>query len=303
MKYRQKPRPTSRRSSRQSAMASLIRRLLVAAAVMTLAMAVGSGDRAQPVSSASISGSLERLAVKNGVITIAPGGSTDSVLELGNEGRDLASTGALYFRPDNTTAGTYFSKSADNTQNLLLTGNLHVLDGITLGGVRRTTWPAGDGWAVTADDNLKPQDPASAVELSATQGLVVYQNTSLASGYDGLRVSNVQAGAPAADFGVGWFETRDSLEVTGGAYVCMIAGAGRCEADQQFRGQVWTSANDGQQANDSGPDADAIDGLDAYFLDNCGNFGGDVFCLCSMNEYGSPNCTLLYPGGEPWASG
>jgi hypothetical protein len=297
-----KTRPTKHRhrQRRLSVGPAWLRRLTVTVAVIVLLMSVASGDRAKPVSSASLSGSLERLAVKNGVITIAPGGSADSVLEIGNEGRDLASTGVLYFRPNNTTAGSYFSKSADNTQNLLLTGNLHVNDGITLGGVRRTTWPAGDGWAVTADDNLTPQDPASPV---APGGLNVYQNTSLASGYDGLRVSNLQAGAPAGDFGTGWFETKDSLDVTGGAYVCMTAGAGQCEANPQFRGQVWTSANDGQQPDDSGPDADAIDGLDAYFLDDCGGGGGGVHCLCSMNEYGSPNCMLLRPDGGPWPPG
>ncbi|MBI4090145.1 MAG: hypothetical protein HY421_01965 [Candidatus Kerfeldbacteria bacterium] len=300
------PRSKKNRRVRMHRNSFSARRLALAGLSIALILAATSSNRSQPVSSASVSGSLERLAVKNGVITIAPGQPQDSVMELGHEGQDIASTGLLYFRPNNTTAGTYFFKSADNTQNLLLTGNLRVSGGITLGGQRQTTWPGGDGWAVAAG-NLTPQDPATSVELSAFgNSLRAFGNTSLASGFDTLRITNL-SGAPAVDFGSAYVTVNDEVSVGGGAYVCMDPGNGCQAAAPQWRGQVWTTVNDGPQpdgtpdysggpdAGGAGPDADTIDGLNTYLVDDCGGKGGGVYCFCSINTYGSPTCILMWP--------
>ncbi|MBI5405337.1 MAG: hypothetical protein HY976_03880 [Candidatus Kerfeldbacteria bacterium] len=52
-----------------------------------------------------------KLGVYQGVFAIIPGGSGDSVLEIGNAGRDIASTGSLIVRPGGSAttsgAGTY----------------------------------------------------------------------------------------------------------------------------------------------------------------------------------------------------
>lgn len=40
-----------------------------------------------------------KLAVYQGVVSIVPGGAGDSVMEIGNAGRDIASTGGLFLRP------------------------------------------------------------------------------------------------------------------------------------------------------------------------------------------------------------
>lgn len=45
-----------------------------------------------------------KLGVYQGVISVVPGGAGDSILEIGNAGRDIASTGSLYLRPGTNQA-------------------------------------------------------------------------------------------------------------------------------------------------------------------------------------------------------
>ncbi len=80
---------------------------------------------AGPITGGSGNPPYTKLGVYQGVIAVIPGGSGDSVMEIGNAGRDIASTGSIYFRPNSTGAGSYFSGSG-NTQNLFLNGNLGV---------------------------------------------------------------------------------------------------------------------------------------------------------------------------------
>ncbi len=92
------------------------------ALVVTLALARSS----LPATSAPVTPSAtSKLTVYQGVVVVAPGGVGDDVLELGNAGRDIASTGAIYLRPNSTGGSSYFSGSG-NTQNLYLSGNLGV---------------------------------------------------------------------------------------------------------------------------------------------------------------------------------
>ncbi|MBI4092863.1 MAG: hypothetical protein HY420_02980 [Candidatus Kerfeldbacteria bacterium] len=95
------------------------------------------------VKSASVTGAPEKLKVTAGVLIVNTGAASDSILELGNAGRDIVSTGDIYFRPDNTSAGLRFSgNTTDNTQDLLVTGDLSVGRNICLGGVCQSAWPS-----------------------------------------------------------------------------------------------------------------------------------------------------------------
>lgn len=46
-----------------------------------------------------------KVSVYQGVISIIPGGGTDSIMEIGNAGRDIASTGSIYLRPGTINGG------------------------------------------------------------------------------------------------------------------------------------------------------------------------------------------------------
>lgn len=70
-----------------------------------------------------------KLGVYQGVLSIVPGGASDSVMEIGNAGRDIGSTGAINIHPDAATvtiASNFarFSDTGGGQTGLALTGSL-----------------------------------------------------------------------------------------------------------------------------------------------------------------------------------
>lgn len=73
-----------------------------AALIVLGAIAVFSSARtvtAGPITNGPGVAPFVKLGVYQGVISVVPGGVTDSILEIGNAGRDIASTGSIYLRP------------------------------------------------------------------------------------------------------------------------------------------------------------------------------------------------------------
>lgn len=54
----------------------------------------------------TISGATQKLTVYQGVAMIVPGGAGDSMMEIGNAGRDIISSGDIFIRPNKLATGT-----------------------------------------------------------------------------------------------------------------------------------------------------------------------------------------------------
>ncbi len=152
------------------------------------ALVVAGGARfVAPASSASISGSTQKLNVYQGVVTLVNGKkSVYNALELGNAGRDIAGTANIYFLPGLTAEGSAFvgkqpKCSIDgstcgndndcsqvpqaqtcanrNIQDLSLTGDLIVRGQLCFNGYQDclSAWPTMTSslWALT-DTTLSP---------------------------------------------------------------------------------------------------------------------------------------------------
>lgn len=76
----------------------------VAIAMMTVFLVVQQ-SAAGPITGGMGSPPYSKLSVYQGVISIVPGGLNDHVMEIGNAGRDIASTGSIYLRPGTVNGG------------------------------------------------------------------------------------------------------------------------------------------------------------------------------------------------------
>lgn len=66
---------------------------------------------AGPITGGAGNAPYTKLGVYQGLISVVPGGTTDSILEIGNAGRDIASTGDIYLRPGSlSTAAADFAR-------------------------------------------------------------------------------------------------------------------------------------------------------------------------------------------------
>lgn len=257
------------------------------------------------VDSASVTGAVEKLAVQNGVVTIVPGRLGDSVMEIGNDGRDIASSGSIFFRPNSSNAGSVFYAGAGNTQNFDLTGTLTVNGGISLNGILRTTWPLADYWVVDAGNNVTPS--AASYGVDTPQGFDVFGNSPFGNNFSAVRISN--PGNVAVDFYYPPGLTSSMMEevtgdftVTGGdIYQCgetamrfyaWGSGTPPCITDPISWGKVWTAGNDGIG---SGADADNLSGHDVYLNDNFLGFGAGIYGFCGVTEnLGEDRCELMW---------
>lgn len=253
----------------------LVRRIGVAAAlaVLLVLFRASIGVRSAPLTD----GATERVSITNGVLTIAPGGPSDNVMELGNRGNEIVSTGPIFIMPGGTQAGTRFIGNSDQTQDLSMTGSVTITGRVVLGDPAepsnwRTTWPEPDGWTRTVEPSkayLTPNERTSSIDTgtqpsqSEAYGFGVYAND---PAYSGLNVSNYMADSDAIDFNAHNLEIRGNLNIFPGSLYAYVGG-------QSAR--VWTTDNDG---NGSGLSADKLDGLDTYVAP-CGS---GKLCLCAV---------------------
>ncbi|MBI4092862.1 MAG: hypothetical protein HY420_02975 [Candidatus Kerfeldbacteria bacterium] len=246
---------------------------LAVAAVLSM---IGFLRLALPAWSATITpGANQKVTVYQGVAIVAPGDPGASIMEIGNAGRDIASTGSIFLRPNSTGSGTRFYQctagSCFGLQNLDLTGDLTIgKDLCFFGGDCRSSWPPGTTeWklinvfgpvlqpkvltnAVHVGSPGSPVQGGPALNVAAPGGVATYVNRG--SGYAGLFDGNVSTTADVKVYGT-------------------ITSNGR---------PVWDASNDGQG---SGLDAGKIDGMVVRYEtpDRCTD-GRDqqehLYCLC-----------------------
>ncbi|MFH0828928.1 MAG: hypothetical protein V1907_01995 [Candidatus Kerfeldbacteria bacterium] len=284
---------TRRRQKRKTPLLFLVTRAGVAVALLAVLVVFRSSLNVR--SAVNTDGATEQLKT-NGVITIAPGGASDSVMKLGNHGNMIASTGSIYLRPNGTTAGSRFTGNDDGTQDLIMTGNVTVAGGIVLGEERKTIWPEPDSWmsiVTGSNSDLYPNDTNLSVKTGEQPdnqdafGLSIYENS---TDYSALSVNNsvgrsISFGSP--DEGFNNVDIRGALNIISGYLYVKLPSP---FSDSYKR--VWTADNDGKA---SGLSADVIDGTDTYFA-NCGN--SVCICAVTVGQQNQSHCqnldTMLY---------
>lgn len=243
-------------------MSSMNRWYFISAGVVMALVAVRF---ALPAASAPVTPTAnQRLMVYGGVATVSPGGPGDNQFELGNNGRDLVSSGNIVIRPDrtiSTPSTTRFIGNADGTRSLSVSGDVRLLtDGrrVCLQGDCRTSWAGGGSyWSDRSEGSswwLEPTDLTQGLRLGTASPL-----TSTALEATGLFVSN-RGGGNAATLTGNVFDVN-RLDVYG---TLIINGK-----------PAWTQINDGAG---SGLDSAWLDGLTARF--EHGNRCWGALCLC-----------------------
>ncbi len=121
---------------------------------------------AGPITNGPSSAPFTKLGVYQGVVSVVSN-ADNAALELGYLGRDIASTGDLYFRPSFTARanGAYFTRNG-NSADFYLSGKLclfkHVSNIIDLNSMSCSDgWPSGSGsgsslWTIVADPVADP---------------------------------------------------------------------------------------------------------------------------------------------------
>lgn len=95
--------------------------------------------------------SEKRFTVYNGVISVEGQSGSNDIIQIGNGGRDIVSTGYIYIRPGTangaystpTASGSYFQGVSGNIQNLRLSGSLCLIGSGSWD--CKNTWPTGGG--------------------------------------------------------------------------------------------------------------------------------------------------------------
>lgn len=259
---------------------------------------------AGPVTGGANNPPYVETAVYQGVVSIIPGGAGESLMEIGNLGQDIASTGDLNFRPQgvsgNNTA-VKFTKNGGTGKT-----DLHVYGRLCLAGSCLDTWPTPGGTSYWTQNStwLEP--------LTAGRGLVTDTSGPGTSTSDGFYVfgdhpdaatlvTKTTAGGLALTVD-GISQINGSLDVTGALtrldvlplcgtfpanYTCVYP-------DDYTTSTVWHPGNDGVG---SGLDASKIDGIDFDILHypqdtQCG--AGTTWCICGdFSATNSVECLSL----------
>ncbi len=282
-----------RRTRQRRTTRALIQKIGV---TLTLALLLAVFSDSLQVNSRSISsGAPEQLAITGGVLTIAPGGVGDAVMELGNNGNEIISTDWINIRPNVSAVGTKFVGNADKTQDLLLTGKFDVQGTITLGGIPRSTWPYLDHWKVTQTEQgasmLTPSESNMNLSTGSQQtahpevaGLSLYSNDST---HSALNVTN--NGNTTVDFNNSNLSVYGDFKANGNIYVCSSATAADCHTTGSLYKVLWNKIN---MANFGGIDADTLDDVDTYFVGTC-NGVPNAICLCTTMPASTSRCKIL----------
>ncbi len=238
-------------------------------------------------------------AVYQGVLAIIPAGAGDSIMEIGNTGSDIASTGDLYFRTSQvlgSAAASLVKNSGTGKTDLNLPG------GLCLSGLCKKNWPVGGGGTSYWTTNSTWIEPVS------NRGMYISRAATDASLSGALQVfgDNPVAAVSIDSSGVGDALTVGSalnvygdIEVTGAITVldCPPPGYNCPSPDPWEIGTVWHPGNDGRN---SGLDASLLDGTDLHVLRELYDAGagtnicgepGDItaWCLCGEFESAGAN--------------
>lgn len=173
-------------------------------------------------------GSADRLLVKNGVITVDNTAGGASVLELGNAGREIASTGTLFLRP-----GSLAATQAVQIANVSGASNLYVPGNIGIG----QAGPATRLVVNQGASNIGNSNDAVGVYANSL-GSAIYAQQDNTGGWSGFYSGKVLM---TANGGTWHDPTNHTLIVTngaGGGYVtaleAILSGANSGEAFRAY---------------------------------------------------------------------
>lgn len=248
-----------------------------------------------------------RAAAYQGVVTVIPGNTGDTILELGATGQDIAGSGDIYLRPSSLA-----STVSIRLRNVTGKTDLEVQGKVCLNGSCRDTWPTGGGsntWELVGS-RLIPVTRAYGVSVRGTPttdpAVTVTANNSDAAVF----VSNTSAGASASALKVndgfytdifGDLLINSSGPCPLGGTTCPLTVYNPCTFVFPFRPcvpgfqKVWYRENDGATSTLNAGILDAID-VKTYSSSPLCN-GVDDQCLCGtllgasgFNEY----CVALF---------
>lgn len=276
-----------------------IPRLTIAALVMVVGVVTAMTAQAGSVTNGAGQPPFTETAVYQGVIAVIPGGIGDSLLEIGNQGKDIASTGDIYLRPHSLTGANTGVRVTKNGNSGIT--DLHVYGRLCLAGQCEHTWPSAGGtsfWTQTSTW-LEPSTAGQGLYTASSgvgfggYGLEVYGDHSDAA----LYISKQTAGGTALQ-SASSVEIRGSLNVTGQMTMLDCPPGGNCpDLASMSVGRIWEPANDGRA---SGLDAARIDGFNfrvlrtPYDASACGTGGSGQWCVCGEFEgFGVYDCLNL----------
>ena len=248
-----KPRPTH---------PSTLRWSLVALALIGVSLAsqsIFAGSVTNPGGSP-----VTKLAVYQGVLSIAPGRDTNNVLEFGNNGSDIASTGNIYFRPGRLaeTNSVRFAGTSGKT-------DIYIPGRLCINGACVPPWPSGSGTSLWQQNGVQletintPSTQPRGVEIlnpnaSLVEGGSALEAVGNKNGTSVVYISNTSG--PALQLNAGGY-IRGDLSLTTSNITSPIT------VNYTFNGvpgvgKVWYPGNDGAG---SGLDADMLDSQLLHF--------------------------------------
>ena len=225
-----------------------------------------------------------KMAVYQGVLTIAPGRDSGDILEFGNNGSDIASTGNIYFRPSRLAAtnGVRFDGTSSSGKT-----DVYIPGRLCVNGACITSWPTGGGVS------LWQKNGSQLETITAGRGVeIVTPNTTYAGG-SALSVVGSANGVPAMYISN---TSGPALQINKGGFLRgdLQINTLNVTTPITFNGlKVWYPGNDGIG---TGLDADMLDGENLHLsfkasgTGSCGNnapgaCGGTyAFNLCTDKQ-------------------
>lgn len=238
-----------------------------------------------------------KLAVYQGVISIIPGAG-NSIMEIGNLGKEIISTGTINLRPQKLVAadGAQIVRTAAGKTDLKIPGR------VCINGSCQSQWPVPSGTSLwtTSGTDLFPLTNTHGIysagsNLSNVPTLDIFGNHAEAALY--IKNNNLTytsdttlASNAYALISEGSLWIQGNLDVTGKVTMIENPGTG------PVTGTVWHAGNDGLN---SGLDADYLDSIDFSF-DRSPSVGAACapgspagqFCICAT-FYTSSGCLNL----------
>ncbi len=249
---------------------------------------------AGPVSGSSVK---SNATVYDGVISVAPGGASADIMELGSLGTDIASSGDLYLRPDRLgeSAGVRLTKNGSGTVDL------HALGGVCLSAQCFDVWPVAGGtslWNLQSNQYVEPATLSQGLSFTKTRNaggaaMEVFSNNTTAA----MFVNNTNAGANATAMTVnGDAFLRGNLNVTAPVGSEVMLKQSFCQGGPY----------DGQQCSQQSNCTGAFQCVPYSFCQGGPNSG--QVCTAQAQCTGAFACTqsdykVWYPGNDGKGSG
>lgn len=257
--------------------------------------------KAGPVTGGANNPPYVETAVYQGVIGIVPGGVGDSIMEIGNLGQDISSSGDLYLRPgavSGTNQAVRFARNPTSGKT-----DLHVYSRICLAGSCLDAWPTLGGTShwVQSSTWLQPATASHGV-FTNTNGNGFSPSIEVFGDHPdaAVAITKTTAGGNALEVR-SYAEIYGYLDVTGAITMLECPPGGSCWnfPDDYSTGTVWHPGNDGIGST---LDASKLDGYEMHIYREpyapspqiCGGATSSDWCICGEFEsFGGISCLDL----------